>query len=160
LNEELHIGPRGAALIKSFESFQSLAYIDTREKDGSPRYGIGWGHTRSAGPPDVKQGQRITLEEADALFLQDMSGFEMKVRHFVDVPLNQNQFDALCSAAFNMSTVHFLEMIAISGLNNRNYDGVASALLKYNSSQGRILNGLTRRRTEEGILFNEPLSSS
>ena len=155
LNEDLHLGAKGSALIKSFETFVPTSYVDTREADGTPRYG--WGHTRSAGPPNVKQGMRITLEEADAIFLNDMIEFEAKLKHFVEVPLNQNQFDALCSACFNLSTIHFVEMIRLSKLNEGDYAGVAPALLKYNSSQGRILKGLIRRRTEEGNLFNEPV---
>lgn len=158
MNEALHLGAAGAALIKSFESCQLKAYIDTTEKDGSPRWAIGYGHTRSAGPPIVTEGMTITQEDADAIFLMDMEAFEKKVKNHVTVALNQNQFDALCSAAFNMSTDHFKAVLTISKLNQGNYAGVADALMMFNKSQGRELRGLTRRRGEEAALFNKPVS--
>lgn len=158
MNDDLYLGKAGTALIQSFESCQLEAYVDTREKDGTPRWAIGFGHTRSAGPPMVTAGMKITREDADAIFKMDMAAFEQKVKRLVKVPLNQNQFDALCSAAFNMSTAHFTEMLEDSRLNAGNYAGVAPALMKFDVSQGRQLKGLTRRRREEGELFNRPVA--
>jgi len=156
-NADLHLGPKGAALIHEFESLQLKAYVDTHEKDGSPRWAIGWGHTRSAGPPVPFEGMEITEDEANEIFARDMLAIEDKVRHYVRVPLNQNQFDALCSAAFNMQTSHFVDVIESSKLNDGNYAGVLEALAKWDTSAGRKLRGLTRRRREEGELFNTPV---
>ena len=159
MNESLHIGPKGAALIQSFESLQLKAYVDTHEKNGDPRYAIGYGHTWVAGPPHVNKDDEITEAQADEIFKSDMIVFENKIRRYVTVPLNQNQFDALMSAAFNLNTAHFLEMLDKSGLNNGHYAGVAPALMEFDVSQGRKLRGLTRRRAEEGALFDSPVES-
>ncbi len=155
MNDHLHLGPKGTKLIQSFESLQLKAYVDTHEKEGSPRYGIGWGHTRSAGPPVVTKDMVITTEEAEAIFSRDAIEFENKVKRLVKVPLNQNQFDALVSAAFNMATANFKEMLAESRLNDGNYAGVPAALMKFDRSQGKRLAGLTIRRLREGQLFTE-----
>lgn len=157
LNNDLHLGAKGTALIQSFESLQLKAYVDTHEKDGSPRWAIGWGHTRSAGPPVPFEGMTISENEANEIFARDMIEIENKVKHYVDVPLNQSQFDALCSAAFNMQTAHFEDVIESSRLNEGNYAGVLEALAKWDVSAGRKLRGLTRRRREEGELFNTPV---
>lgn len=155
MNEGMHLGPKGTKLIQSFESLQLRAYVDTREKDGSPRYGIGWGHTRSAGPPVVTKDMVITEAEANEIFARDALEFERKVKRLVKVQLNQNQFDALVSAAFNMATANFKEVVESSGLNEGNYAGVPAALLQFDKSQGKRLAGLTFRRLKESQLFTE-----
>ncbi len=155
MNDHLHLGPKGTKLIQSFESLQLKAYVDTHEKDGSPRYGIGWGHTRSAGPPVVTKDMVITKEEAEAIFASDAIEFENKVKRLVKVPLTQNQFDSLVSMAFNVSTANFKEMLSDSRLNDGNYADVPRAMMRFDKSQGKRLAGLTIRRLREGQLFTE-----
>ena len=49
----------------------------------------------------VKQGMKITKEQASNLLKDDMKTYEGYVNKYVKVKLNQNQFDALVSFAFN-----------------------------------------------------------
>jgi lysozyme len=157
MNDNLHVGKKGIELIKSFESCVLTAYKDTIDSHGNIVYSIGWGHSNALGNPQVTKGMVITQEEADKIFLQDAVIFENKVKKYVTVALNQNQFDALVCMIYNVSTAHFLEMLKLSGLNEGHYDHVSAAMMHYNVSNGRILRGLTRRRTEEGNLFNTPV---
>lgn len=145
MNEELHLNAEGEALIKSFESLQLTAY------DDGGMYAIGWGH-RS---PDIKEGDTVTPERAQELFEKDVAERERKVRRYVSVQLNERQFSALCSFAFNVSTAHFIEMLDASRLNEGNYSGVPKALMRFDMSQGKRLAGLTIRRLREGQLFTE-----
>ena len=156
MNENLHLGKAGEKLIKSFESCVLKAYVDTHDSHGNPVYAIGWGHSSNLGSPHVDRDMKITQEEADKIFLNDAKIFEDKVRKYVTVSLNQNQFDALVCMVYNVSTSHFVEMIKISGLNEGHYNHVPDAMMHYNVSGGRILKGLTRRRREEGALFMTP----
>ena len=156
-NEDLHLGKAGEELIKSYESLVLKAYVDTHDKQGSPIYAIGWGHAGSINGEKIVIDQTITKEEAEKLFLEDAKIYEKKVRQFVNVPLNQNQFDALVCMAYNVSTAHFEEMVKISELNKGMYDKVPDAMMHYNVADGRILRGLTRRRKEEGQLFLKPV---
>ena len=160
MNENLHLGPKGEALIKSFETCVLKAYPDTHNKDGSKRYACGWGHTGSAGPPEVTADTVFTQEQADAVFRQDMEMVEAKVRQHVKAQLNQNQFDALCSAAYNMRTAHFEEAVRLSNINGGAYSTVPAVLMLFDKSDGRVLRGLTRRRKEEGELFSAPVIES
>ena len=157
MNEELHLGKAGEELIKSFESLVLKAYVDTHDKQGNPIYAIGWGHAGKIGGNPIGPDTIITEEEAEKIFLTDAKVYENKVRQFVTVPLNQNQFDALVCMAYNVSTAHFQEMVQISELNKGTYNKVSDAMLHYNVADGRILRGLTRRRKEEGELFNKPV---
>ena len=156
MNDNLHLGKAGADLIQSFESCVLKSYIDTHDKNGNPVYSIGWGHSNALGNPPVHEGMVITQEEADTIFYNDAKLFENKVKQYVTVPLNQNQFDALVCMVYNVSTDHFKEMLEISGLNQGNYDKVPDAMMHFNISGGRVLKGLTRRRKEEGALFTTP----
>jgi lysozyme len=157
MNENLHLGKAGEELIKSFESLVLKSYIDTHDKQGNPIFAIGWGHAGAIDGVKIVAGQTITEDEAEKLFLEDAKVYENKVRQFVTVPLNQNQFDALVCMAYNVSTAHFQEMVQISELNKGIYNKVADAMLHFNVADGRILRGLTRRRKEEGELFNKPV---
>jgi lysozyme len=156
MNDDLHISDVGANLIQGFESLQLKAYIDTKDKHGDPIYAIGWGHAGSIDNVKITSDTTITEDEAKKLFFEDAKIYEDKVKKYVTVPLNQNQFDALVCMAYNVSTAHFVEMLEISELNKGIYDKVPDAMLHYNISGGRILRGLTRRRKEEGVLFMTP----
>lgn len=152
-NANLRISKDGEDIIKEFESLQLEAYLDTKDKNGEPIYAIGWGHTGLVDGQKIVKGQKITEAKAEELFLEDMQEFERKVKHWVQVPLTQNQFDALVSMAYNVATANFVRMIEISELNKGIYEKVPDAMLHFNVSMGRILKGLTRRRKMEGTLF-------
>lgn len=153
MNEDLHLGQAGEKLIKEFESLQLTSYVDTHGKDNVPIYAIGWGHAGSIDGVKITAGLTITEEKAEELFKADAKIREDKVKKMVTVALNQNQFDALVSLAYNVSTDHFIQMLRISELNKGIYDKVPDAMLHFNVADGRILKGLTRRRKMEGELF-------
>jgi len=155
MNENLHISKEGENIIKEFESLQLKAYVDTKDKNGEPIYAIGWGHAGKIGDKKITADTVITEEEAEKLFLEDMQIYEKKVRQYVTVSLTQNQFDALVCLCYNVSTAHFLEMLAHSELNKGIYDKVPDAMMHYNVSGGRILKGLTRRRKMEAALWQK-----
>lgn len=154
MNENLHLSHVGGNIIKSYESLQLKAYVDTI-KHGLPDWAIGYGHTNSLGAPEVHEGMVIDEQQADEIFYRDALIFEKKVKNLIFVPLTQNQFDALVCFAYNASTDHFKEMLANSKLNEGVYDKVPEALMKYVVSRGRTLRGLIRRRKEEGDLWNK-----
>lgn len=76
-----------------------------------------------------------------------------------DVPitetLNQNQFGALVSFAFNLGQGNLKTLCK-----GRTATQIANALPKYNKAAGKVLAGLTRRRAAEVKLFNTPVSST
>lgn len=146
---------KGIALIKSFESCRLKAYPDPGT--GGAPWTIGWGHTG----PEVKQGLTWSQEQADKALLEDLRQFEQDVASLVKVKINQNQFDALVSFAFNVGPDIDADTIAeglgdstlLRRLNAGNYQGAADEFLKWNRAGGKILRGLTRRRAAERELF-------
>ena len=58
---------------------------------------IGAGHCG----PDVYEGQQITQAVANQLLRDDLDRFEKGICDQIDVPLKQEQFDALVSWSFN-----------------------------------------------------------
>ena len=86
------ISSKGLALIKEFEGCFLTAYICP-----AGVLTIGVGHTG----PDVKPEMMITQSEADQLLAKDVERFEKAVTELINVPLKQQEFDALVSFAFN-----------------------------------------------------------
>ena len=85
-------------LIMAFEGFRPDAM---RLNDG--RWMIGFGHTKTA-----RAGVRITEADAEALLSYDLIGAARMINENLYAPITQNQFDALCSFAFNIGEPAFL----------------------------------------------------
>lgn len=114
---------------------------------------IGIGHTSADGSPTVAAGMIITRDEADTILARDLLSFEDSVTRLVKVPLNQNQFDALISFTFNLGAGALKGSTLLRKLNAGDYAGAASEFAKWNKAGGKVLAGLTRRRTAEAELF-------
>lgn len=65
---------------------------------GGDPWTIGYGH---AGP-DVIQGMEITEEEAEMLLKEDLEYFEKQVCNLINIPLTQEEFDAIVSFTYNV----------------------------------------------------------
>jgi lysozyme len=117
----------------------------TAYDDGSGNPTIGCGHSG----PDVRLGQTITREQADALFRADIRPCEAAVNANVSVPLTQNQFDSLCSWAFNVGIPAFQTSTLVKILNAGKYDKVPDELRKWVHSGGKLNPGLVNRRNSE-----------
>lgn len=139
----MKIGSKGLSLIKGFEGFRSQAYLDTGNVPT-----IGYGTTRG-----VKMGQTITKEQAETALIRDVQSAEKSVTQLVKVKLTQDQFDALVSFVYNLGHGNFSGSTLLSLLNQGHYSAVAPQLLRWNRDNGRIIDGLTRRRKAEGDLF-------
>ena len=133
----------GIELIKKYEGCVLKAY-----KCPSGVWTIGYGHTTG-----VKSGMKITKTQAVNYLKQDLSIYEKAVTDYVKVPLNQNQFDALVSFSFNCGVGALKTSTLLQKLNSSDYNGAANEFLKRNKSNGKVLNGLVRRRQEENELF-------
>ena len=136
------ISQKGINLIKEFEGFRHNAY-----QDSVGVWTIGYGHTLTA-----RQGMKISRTEGEELLKKDLVRFEKAVRR-VNVPLNQNQFDALVSFAFNVGVGAFGGSTLLKRLNKGDYQGAANELMRWVHAGGRQLRGLVRRRQHEQQLF-------
>jgi len=74
-------------------------------------------------------------------------------KHRAQVPLPQNQFDALVSFTFNVGVGAFSNSTLLRRLNKRNYQGTKQEFRRWVHAGGRRLQGLVNRRNQEAGLF-------
>lgn len=141
----MKIGPKGIALIQSYEKCVLRAYLPTP----NDKWTIGWGHTGPHIGPDIVW----TQEEADAVFLRDLEWVEDCVNKAVTSQITQNEYDALCSLCFNIGCGAFGKSSLLKALNGGDYDTAAKHFQDWNKQAGQVLAGLTNRRAKEAELF-------
>ena len=139
-------GVRDVELIKEAEGLRLEAYLPTP----NDVWTIGYGHTKTAKP-----GMKITHAGAEALLLHDLAWVETAIDTYVQVPLNQNQYDALASFIYNVGATAFRKSTLLRLLNAGDYDGAADQFPRWNKQKGKVLNGLTNRRQKEKTLFKK-----
>lgn len=144
----------GLNLIKEFESFRSKPYLCPSQIPT-----IGYGSTYY---PDGKkvtlQDKEITEEKAcEILEFIANKDFGKNILKVVNVNLNQNQFDALVSFAYNIGNGNFNSSTLLKWLNQGFYNEASMQLLRWDKAKGVVLNGLTKRRKSEKALFDKPL---
>lgn len=102
-------------------------------------------------------GTKITKAQSREYLRKDLARFERCVTDAVRVSINQNQFDALVSLAFNIGEANFEKSSVLRLLNRRNYLDAANAFRLWNKARKNgelvVLKGLTRRRESERALF-------
>lgn len=135
----------GEALIKCFETFQSLAYKPT----ANDKWTIGWGHTG----PEVTEGLTCDAEQAERWFLLDTHWAVLAVQRAVRPMLLQNQFDALISFTFNVGATSVAHSTLIKYVNVYAWEAAADEFLKWDHQNGVVLAGLTARRAAERAMF-------
>lgn len=140
-------GDAGKNLIKQFEGFRAEAYLCP-----AGVMTIGYGTTKIKGHK-VKEGMKITSEEADVFLEEDLKTFEDVVNRLVLVDLTQNQFDALVSFVYNLGPSNFEKSTLLKKVNAKAFDVAAEEFLKWDKAGGNRLPGLTRRRKAERVLF-------
>lgn len=133
----------GIKLLTGFEGCRLHAY---KAVPTEPYYTIGYGHYG----PDVKADMKITFSMAEEYLKKDLARFENAVNR-TGLTLNQNQFDALVSFTYNCGEGS-LKML----IKGRTINQIGDALLLYNKSGGKVLEGLNRRRRKERELFFTP----
>ena len=146
----MNISEIGIQLIKNFEGCVLKAY-----KCPAGIWTIGYGHTSG-----VKEGQTITLKQAEDYLLQDIRAYEITVNNLVNVPLNQNQFDALVSFCYNLGPNNLKNSTLIKLLNKKDYLGAAEQFDRWVYAGGKKLSGLVKRRAAEKELFLKPIESN
>ena len=138
----------GVDLIKQFEGCKLTAY-----KCPAGVWTIGYGHTTMAGEPTVVEGMKITAVEATNILKRDLKKFEAGVDAVVKVPLEQHQFDALVSFAFNVGLGALGKSTLLRKLNAGDYAAVPAELMKWTKAGGKELPGLVRRRRAEAGMW-------
>lgn len=139
------LGPKGTALIKSFEELRLVAY---RKFPGEP-WTCGWGHTG----PDVTEGTTCTADQAEVWFQCDIARPERAVNLMTKQDLTQCEFDALVSFAYNVGVGAESHSTLIKLVNAGHFAAAADQFLQWDHVNGVESEGLKRRREAERTLF-------
>ncbi|MDE9435655.1 lysozyme [Xenorhabdus bovienii] len=142
----MEISDKGLECIKQYESLKLKAYPDPAT--GGIPWTIGYGHTKG-----VKKSDVITEPQAEAFLQDDLQPVYTTLRLWVKVPLNQGQFDALCSFIFNCGSGNFSGSMLLKKLNQGDYTGAAAEFSRCNKAAGKVIRGLNRRRASERQMF-------
>ena len=142
----MKLSQRGIDLIKQFEGYSSKAYPDPAT--GGAPWTIGYGTTNG-----VKPGMVITAEKAEKMLRDDVAKFESGVSSLVTAPTTQGQFDAMVSLAYNIGLGGFGKSTLLKKHNARCYTCAADQFRVWNRANGKVMNGLTKRRAAERQVY-------
>src|SRR5262245_46822078 len=115
----------GLKLIEGFEGLELKAYYDAVRIPT-----VGYGHVIH--PQDkLKVGDMITEEQAKQFLRDDLAVAEAGVENAIQVPLNDNQFAACVSLAFNIGVTAFARSTVAHEINLSNWTIAAAHFLDW-----------------------------
>ena len=120
---ELSISQQGINFLIAREGMITHPYNDSK---GFATIGVGHLlHKSKVTGADRRAWTRFTKNDAKKLLMKDLKEtFEPKIRALVKVPLSQNEYDAICSFAFNIGVGRgFPSSEFLKELNKGHYDG-------------------------------------
>lgn len=145
----MELSQKGKDLIMQFEGCKLEAY-----QDSVGIWTIGYGNTFYEDGTPVKKGDIITHNRAIELFNLIVKKFEVSVDELVISNVNQNQFDAMVSLAYNIGLGNFKTSSLLKMVNKSPNDtAIYLQFLRWNKAKGKVLEGLTRRRMAESNLY-------
>ena len=136
--------------IQHFEGLKLKAY-----KDSVGIWTVGFGNifNLDTGNP-IKEGDEISLETAERWLKIEVDNLQAKMRKVITVPLNDNQWTALTSLAYNIGFGAFKRSTLLRLLNaGASKEEVAKQFLRWNKAGGKEIKGLTNRRQAEHNLY-------
>lgn len=151
-------GLNGINTIKKFEgcflhAYKCPAAINT----------IGYGTIKYPNGNKVKIGDVITQAQADEYLMHEVNEKAGAVANLLKgVKVNQNQFDALVSFAYNLGTYALQTSTLLKKVrSNPNDPAIRTEFMKWCKARqnGKLvtLNGLLKRRKEEADLYFKPI---
>lgn len=139
----------GLQIIKDSETLRLKAYLCPADV-----WTIGWGTTRYPSGEWVQKNDTCTKEQADAWLEHDVKTAENDVLNAVKAELNENQFSALVSLAYNIGGPRFSGSTLVKMINaDVNNALIRAEFSKWKRANGRVLAGLIKRRAKEANLY-------
>ncbi|KAI5820889.1 lysozyme [Pyronema omphalodes] len=148
--------PVNTATVNLIKEFEGFVPSPSPDPIGLPT--VGYGHLcQQTNCAEVPYPFPLTTTTAAALLQTDLKTYTKCISDYIvdSVRLNDNQYGALSSWAFNVGCGNAKTSTLIARLNaGQNPNTVASEELpKWNKAGGSVLPGLTRRRAAEVTLF-------
>ena len=145
----------GVQMIMRLEGTRDTVYLDAV---GLPTVGVGHLLTKdelssgriiaaSGGIIDIRKP--LSYGDIYALLMDDLEEYEYAINTNITQTLNQHQFDALVSWAFNVGAGAVARSTLRKLLNAGNFEAVPAQLRRWDKAGGRVLRGLQNRRDAE-----------
>ncbi|MEL7028189.1 MAG: lysozyme, partial [Pseudomonadota bacterium] len=149
-NASLRMNRAGLEIIKESEGLRLEAY----QLGG--QWLIGYGHAATAEP-----GMIISEAKAEELLRSDLRATEDGLKRILTVPVNENEFSAMVSLAYNLGIGGFQKTVVFERINRGDRQGAADGFLRHDRARiGGELKSvphLTERRQKERELFLKPV---
>lgn len=125
------------------EGYRDRAYVPV----AGDRPTLGFGDAQG-----VKLGDKTDPIRALIRLNQQAETFQQEMRQCIgDVPLYQYEWDAYVSLTFNIGSGAFCKSTLVKLLQQQDYVGACTQILRWDKFQGRPLAGLTKRRQDEYV---------
>jgi lysozyme len=145
----MEVSERGLNLIKRFEGLSLKPYLCPAKIPS-----IGYGNTYYEDGTKVTMDDKpITAERAEKLLKLIVDKFAIGVEKVLKVPLEQNQFDAVVSFAYNVGLGNLKSSTLLKKINDGKFLEASKEFGRWNKADGKILDGLTKRREAERQMF-------
>lgn len=134
-------------LIKECEGCKLTAY-----KCSGGKWTIGYGHIQ-----DVKEGMKITQEQAETYFESDIIEYLVPVQKEVGQICNANQIAALTSFAFNVGINGLKKSTLLKVIKEtpNNFTEIRKEFMRWVYADGKVIDGLKKRRVKEADLYEK-----
>jgi len=145
----MEVSVRGLNLIKRFEGLSLKPYLCPAKIPT-----IGYGNTfYEEGTKVAMDDKPITIKRAEMLLKLIVDKFAIGVEKVLKVPLEQNQFDAVVSFSYNVGLGSLKSSTLLKKINDGKFLEASKEFGRWNKANGKILDGLTKRREAERLLF-------
>lgn len=140
----------GSGTVSYFEGKENKAYVDP-----VGIITICYGETKG-----IKKSDYKTDEECLESLASELVEHEKGMLKVVKVPLSTKEQAAYLSFTYNLGVKAFTNSTLLKKLNSGDRVGACNELLRWNKANGRVLNGLTKRRQEENKLCLEGVNET
>jgi GH24 family phage-related lysozyme (muramidase) len=146
----MHLSTEGYSLLEKLEGFSPELYF---LNDGGSTIGFGFFIPNGEG---TKWDKGVTWEEAEQMMRQKVPAYEDQVKRYINVPLTQNEFDALTMLAYNLGGFSKATSIVNDVNSQAGFDKLQRDWNRFvHSKAPAVARGLMNRRKDEmGVTKN------
>jgi lysozyme len=146
----MKLDDNGYKLIQGFEGLSLVPYLCSAKVAT-----IGYGATfYPSGKKVTMQDAPISLATAKWMFRTIADRFAVDVDKMIKANINQNQFNAIVSLAYNIGLAGLAKSSLLKKVNaNPSDPTITNSFMIWNKAGGKVLNGLTKRRAIEAKLY-------
>jgi lysozyme len=150
----MEISQEGITLIKHYEGCPQSNGRAVSYRCAANKPTIGFGSLKLIDGSPVQDNMSISMQEAEELLAHELKEYEGYINNMVNVPLKQNEFDALVSWVFNLGATNLKSSTMLKVLNEGKYHEVPEQIKRWNKVNGEVNEGLVKRRKSEALLFS------